>query len=93
MTDYDIQRMAAAVVNLLLDDDRFIRRMERMVPKRRSQMLSSRKAAQLLGISSYTIRHIAPYIGGIKKGSDRYQHWCFEEEGLKERYLEYLNQK
>lgn len=93
MTDYDIQRMAAAVVNLLLDDDRFIRRMQKLSVKRSGRTLSSRQAAETLGISPYTLRSIAPYIGGIKKGGDRYQHWCFEEEGLKERYLEYLNQK
>lgn len=85
--------MATAVVNLLLDDDRFLRRIQKLSPKRSGRTLSSKQAAEMLGVSAYTLRRLAPYIGGIKKGGDRYQHWCFEEEGLKERYLEYLNQK
>lgn len=93
LTDYDIHRTAQAVVELLLDDDRFISRMQKIAPKRAGHMLNSKQAAAMLGISAYTIREIAPMIGGIKKGSDRYQHWCFEEDGLKERYMSYCNQK
>lgn len=93
MTEYDVQRMAMAVVNLLLDDERFIRRMERLTPKRKGVMLNSRQAAQRIGISQYTLRKVAPFIGGIKKGDGKQDKWAFEEEGLKERYLEYINSK
>lgn len=34
LTDYDIQRTAQAVVDLLLQDDRFLTRMQRLTPKR-----------------------------------------------------------
>ena len=91
MTEYEIQRTARAVVDMLLNDDRFIRRMEKLSPRRGSRMLNSSKAAELLGISADTLRNIAPYIGGIKKGSDQRSKWTFEEEGLKDRYLDYIN--
>ena len=93
MTEYDVQRISQAVVSLLLNDDRFIRRMERLTPKRKGAMLNSRQAASVLGISQYTLRKVAPYIGGIKKGEGQRDKWAFEEEGLKERYLEYINSK
>ena len=73
LTDYDIQRTAQAVVDLLLQDDRFLSRMKKLTPKRQGHMLNSKQAAAMLGISAYTIREIAPLIGGIKKGQDRYQ--------------------
>ena len=91
LTEYDIQRTAKAVVDLLLDDDRFLRRVTK-IGKKRSRLLNSAQAADALGISKVTLRRIAQYIGGIRKGTDKYQHWCFEEEGLKERYIEYLNE-
>lgn len=91
MTEYEIQRTAKAVVDMLLNDDRFIKRMERLSPRRGSRMLNSSKAAEVLGISKDTLRNIAPYIGGIKKGNDQRSKWTFEEDGLKERYLDYIN--
>ena len=93
LTDYDIQRTAQAVVDLLLQDDRFLSRMKKLAPKRQGHMLNSKQAAAMLGISAYTIREIAPLIGGIKKGEGQRDKWAFEEEGLKERYLEYINSK
>lgn len=93
MTDYDVQRIARAVVQLLNEDDRFAKRMEKFIPKRQSRMLNSNKAAELLGVSQDTLRDIAPYIGGIKKGSDQRSKWTFVEEGLRDRYIEYLQSK
>ena len=93
MTEYDIQRTARAVVDMLLSDDRFIHRMEKLSPRRGSRMLNSRQAASSLGISQWTLRHIAAFIGGIKKGTGQRSKWTFEEDGLKERYLEYINSK
>ena len=79
MTEYDIQRTARAVVDLLLTDDRFIRRIDKVMPKRSSRMLNSRQAGERLGISPDTLRDVAPFIGGIKKGDDRRGRWTFEE--------------
>lgn len=98
MTEWDIQRMAREVVNLLLDDDRFLRRMEKILPKRQSRMINSSQAASLLGISQWTLREIAPHIGGIKKGGDdahdgKRSKWTFQEEGLIDRYKEYLQSR
>ena len=93
MTEYEIQRTARAVVDLLLTDDRFINRIIKAAPRRGSRMLNSKQAASVLGISADTLRNIAPFIGGIKKGSDQRAKWTFDEEGLKERYIEYVNSK
>lgn len=92
MTEFEIQRTAMAVVNLLLEDDRFLRRIEKILPKK-SRMLNSSQAASALGISKWTLRSIAPYIGGIKNGCGKQSKWVFEENGLKERYLDYINLK
>lgn len=93
MTEYDIQRTARAVVDMLLEDDRFIHRMERMANARAGRMITTEKAAGILGISQYTMRYVAPFIGGIKKGSNQRAKWVFDESTLKERYLEYVNSK
>ena len=92
MTEYEIQKTARAVVDMLLNDDRFIRRMEKLLPQRSSRMLNSSKAASLLGISRKTICMIAEEIGGIRGDGNR-AHWMFEEAGLKERYTEYKTRK
>lgn len=93
MTEYEIQRTAKAVVDLLLADDRFTRRMEKLTARSNTHMVNSAKAADILGISKDTVRDIAHHIGGIKKGSGQRSKWAFVEEGLKERYLEYMNTK
>jgi len=93
MTEYDIQRTAKAVVDLLLGDDRFISRMERLSKKGPQVLLSCPRAAERLGISVDRLRRIAPYIGGIKKGDGKQSQWAFCEDGLKERYIDYINSK
>lgn len=93
LTEYDIQRTAKAVVDLLLEDDRFLSRMQRLAPKRKSRMIKSKEAAELLGISIRMLRQAAPYIGGIKSGQSDNTPYRFEEDGLKERYLEYRKSK
>lgn len=89
LTDYDIQRLSSAIVRSLVNDDRFIKRMAKMMPKKK-KMVSSGKAASILGVSRKTVCCIAEYLGGIK-GEGRQDHWMFEEEGLVERYIEYKN--
>lgn len=88
MTDYDVRRIAREIVTILLDD----KRLSEIIARKgdRSSMVGSRKAAEILGLSVYTIRDIAPYIGGIKKGSDRRQHWCFDESTLVDNYKRYI---
>lgn len=93
LTDYDIQRTAKAVVDMLLDDDRFLSRMQKITPKKPSRMLKTKDAADMLGISVKLLRIAAPYIGGIKCGESNNNPYHFEEEGLKERYYEYLKNK
>lgn len=88
MTDYEIKRIAREVVKLLLDDDRFTSSIGKTCQN--EGMVNSRKAAEILGVSQYTLRSIAPYIGGIKKGSDRRQHWCFDTKNLLSNYKKYI---
>ena len=92
MTDFEIQKTAKAVVDMLLNDDRFISRMEKLANRRGSRMLKSSQAAELLGVSRKTICMIAEEIGGIR-GDGNSAHWMFEEAGLKERYTEYKTRK
>ena len=93
LTDFDIQRTAKAVVDLLLADDRFLARMQKIAPKTTSRRLKAKDAAELLGISVRMLRNAAPYIGGIKNGESNNNPYYFDEEGLKERYNEYLQNK
>ena len=89
LTDYDIQKIATAVVDRLTADERFMRRMAELMPKRQN-LVSSRTAASMLGISRKTVCEIAEKIGGIK-GKGPSAHWLFEEDGLVERYIDYKN--
>jgi len=92
MTEYEIHRTAEAVVDLLLSDDRFFKRMEKLAP-RKSRLLKTAQAAERLGLSKDTLRSIAPYIGGISSGEGPGTRWSFEEDTLKENYLAYINSK
>lgn len=87
LTDYDIQRISAAVVNNLVNNDRFMQRMARLMP-RKNRLLNSRQAAELLGITRKTVCEIAEHLGGIR-GKGESAHWMFDEDGLKERFKEY----
>lgn len=91
LTDYDIQRLSSAIVRNLVNDEKFMRRMAKMIPKKKN-MVSSSRAASILGISRKTVCCIAEHLGGIK-GRDSKGHWVFEEDGLVERYIEYKNKE
>ena len=75
---------------MLLGDERFARQMDRLSAGREGRMMTTSQAANKLGVSEWTIRNIAPMIGGVKKGTGKRDKWMFEESGLKERYKEYL---
>ena len=86
LSEYDIQRLSSAIVEKLTSDDRFLRRMAKMMPKQ-ERLLNSSQAAALLGISRYTVCRIADKLGGIRKEGKRNKgHWVFREEGLIDRY-------
>ena len=82
LSEYDVQRLSAAIVEKLVADDRFLRRMAKIAPKQ-ERLLTSTQAARLLGVSRSTICRIADKIGGIRKKDG---HWLFREEGLADRY-------
>lgn len=87
LTDYDIQRISSAVVENLVNNDRFMQRMARLMP-RKNRLLNSRQAADMLGITRKTVCEIAEQIGG-ERAANNSSHWMFEEEGLIDRYRKY----
>ena len=88
LTDYEIQRISAAIVENLVDNDKFIKRIAKAMQKESKNLIGSSKAARILGVTRKTVCVIAPYIGG-KRGKGDSAHWLFDEEGLVERYLKY----
>lgn len=86
LSEYDIQRISSAIVEKLVADDRFMKRMVKMMPKQ-ERLLTSTQAAAILGISRKTVCCIADKLGGIRKeGKSNKGHWVFPEEGLADRY-------
>ena len=86
LSNYDIQRISEAIVTRLLRDDTFIRQIRETAPAPK-RMLTTRQAAEMLGISRKTVCDIAYHLGGIRR--DGKSHWTFPEEGLTERYIKY----
>jgi len=87
LTDYDIQRISAAVADRLLNDERVIKRMVRYLPKKK-RLLTTSQAAAVLGISTYTVRRLAERLGGVHRpGKDGRGRWMFDEATLVENYL------
>lgn len=83
-----MSRMAKLIVNGLVNDDRFMAKVAKLVPKR-NKVLRVKDVADLLGVSVWTVRDIAPQLGGTRKGDEKRGQWVFEENGLVERYQEY----
>ncbi len=102
MTEYEMQKLsnliAEKVIRGLAQDDRFIKKLIKAMPKQK-RLLNSTQVAERLGISKWQVRKIAGYLGATKanaKGDTdcrKYGHLMFEEEGLLERYKEYLRTK
>ena len=88
MTEYEMQRIAKLIVSGLVNDDRFLAKVAKMMPKR-NRALKVKDVAAILGISVWTVRDIAKELGGTRKGDERRGQWVFEEDGLIERYQEY----
>lgn len=90
MTDFDIQKLSISIVDNLVNNDKFISRVAKMMEKRSKRLVNSSRAAEILGVTRKTVCEIAPFIGGIR-GKGQSAHWMFEEDGLIERYIEYNN--
>jgi hypothetical protein len=88
LTEYDIQRVSSAIVEKLVDDDRFIKRMAKLMQRQKRNLISSSQAARILGVTKKTVCQIAEQIGGFR-GCGESAHWMFEEEGLIDRYKDY----
>ena len=90
LTDFDIQKLSISIVDNLVNNDKFIRRVAKMMEKRSKRLVNSSRAAEILGVTRKTVCEIAPFLGGVRGGGQS-AHWIFEEDGLIERYIEYKN--
>ena len=86
LSQYDISRIAAAVVERLVDDEKFIARISRTTKKENGRLLTSSQAAELLGISRGYVCDLASQLGGIRRGSGQRARWMFPENGLQEKF-------
>ena len=87
LTEYDIQRLSAAIVDRIANDDKVLRRIAKAIP-RQDNLVSSSVAASILGVTRKTVCEIAPFIGGVR-GCGKSAHWMFQKEGLIEKYKDY----
>ena len=90
LTDFDIQRISASIVDNLVNNDKFISRVSKMMEKHNKRLINSSRAAEILGVNRKTVCEIAPFLNGMK-GEGKSAHWMFEENGLVERYMAYKN--
>lgn len=100
MTAYETQTLANAIAECLYQrltsDEKFIKKVGHAMQKKK-RMLTTREVSNLLGISQWTVRKIAKYLGatkpnakGDKNGEKHYGHLLFQEDGIMERYEKYL---
>jgi len=78
MTDYDVQRLAKAIADRLIEDERFLKNLTRMAPKI-DRTLNAKQAADMLGVSKYTVIRMAQMLGGEKRENGR---WYFSHNRL-----------
>ena len=82
MTDYDIRRIAAAVVELLSSDERFVQSIAKNLPKKKNFVTAS-QAAEKLGVCRRSITNNAKALGGVKLSNGT---WRFDENTLFDLY-------
>lgn len=87
LTDFDIQKIAVSVVRLLSEDEKFMKRMAKLMP-RQQRMVNSTQAAKILGINRKSVCEIAEHLGGIR-ANGKSAHWIFPEDELIENYKIY----
>lgn len=92
LTDYDIQRLSTAIVDNLLTDERFIKKMAKTIPKEK-RMGNTTQVARLLGISRKRVCDLAPHIGGIRMGNTNSAHWMFPLDEVIENYITYMQRQ
>jgi len=91
LSNYDIERISKSIVDNLVNNDKFISRVAKLMDKQSRKLVNTRRAAEILGINRKTVCEIAPFLNGMK-GEGKSAHWMFEENGLVERYMAYKNQ-
>lgn len=91
LTEYDIQRLSAAIVDRIANDDKVLKRIAKAMP-RQGKLVSSSVAASILGVTRKTVCEIAPFIGGVR-GDGKSAHWMFQQEDLIEKYKNYKMMK
>ena len=82
MTEYEICKIADRICEKLTHDERFMKNLAKVMPKR-DRLISASQAAKLLGVSIYTVRRRAAELGGVLNTNGR---WTFHESKLMEKY-------
>ena len=82
MTDYEVRKLANAICEILVTNDKFMANVAKMV--QRDKLLTTREAAAVLGVPQFTVRRKAAELGGILMANGR---WMFREAGLVDRYI------
>lgn len=83
MTDYEIRKLSAAIIDGLVNEDRFIRRILKYMPKQ-DKLMNASQAAELLGVSRSTVIRNAERLGGQKNSANG--RWMFHQSNLIEKY-------
>lgn len=91
LTEYDVTRIARAIVEQLVDDERFIKKVTSSAPQRR-QLVSLPAAAELLGVSKSWMYH---HVGDFRKtkGSQQNSRIKFDTATLYEDYQTITNKE
>ena len=87
LTDFDVQRLSDAIVKKLVSDEKFMKRMAKLMPSQQ-RMVNSTQAAKILGINRKSVCEIAEHLGGTRTNS-KSAHWMFPESELIEKYKTY----
>ena len=88
LTDYDIRRLSASIVEQLMGNRQFIEIVTKTAAQRKGT-LNSTQAASYLGLSRKTVCDIAEWLGGFRSGS-KSSHWVFPVDTLTENYKNYI---
>ena len=91
LSEYDIKRISSSIVETLVTDERFMRRVSAMTPQLR-QLVSLSAAAELLGVSCSWMAH---HIDGFRtiKGTAKNAPYKFDTQTLYEDYEKIINEK
>ena len=98
MSEYELRRLARLIVQGLIDNDLFIAKVAKMMPKRNriheseKRLIGAKKAAEMLGISVTLLRNGVPQFSYVKGGS-KSSPLKFNAATLMDEYERYVSGK